>query len=258
MTLVQPPAVLVRRGQQRLAVVEEDVDPDARVRAGDARHVAERAADGRERVVAVDACRRRPATRAGSRRRAAGGSSARRAGRARPGRSRPGARRWPSTIAVHLGEALRVGVVHRRQEVRGALEQLGARGRARHAPRSRSTGWPPTKRARSAPSHAAHDVRLGRADVGHGRAGRRRGDGRGDRGRQLRHRRADDDEVGAARRRSRGRRRQPRRSRARGRPRARRGRGRSRARWRPPGPRSARPSDPPISPRPTIATRTGP
>ena len=42
------------------AVVEKDVDPDPRVRAGDARHVAQRAARRRERVVPVDACPRRP------------------------------------------------------------------------------------------------------------------------------------------------------------------------------------------------------
>ncbi len=36
-------------------VVEEDVDPDARVRAGDAGHVAQRAAGVRERLVALDA-----------------------------------------------------------------------------------------------------------------------------------------------------------------------------------------------------------
>ena len=43
----------------RVGVVEEDVDPDARVRARDARHVAERAAGVRERLVPVDARRAR-------------------------------------------------------------------------------------------------------------------------------------------------------------------------------------------------------
>ena len=47
--------MLAQHARERLAVVEEDVDPDARVRAGHARHVAERAADRRERVVPVDA-----------------------------------------------------------------------------------------------------------------------------------------------------------------------------------------------------------
>jgi hypothetical protein len=49
--------VLGEPGVQGLAVVEEDVDPDAGVRPGHAGHVAERAADGRERVVPVDAAR---------------------------------------------------------------------------------------------------------------------------------------------------------------------------------------------------------
>ena len=47
--------MLGERGGERLAVVEEDVDPDARVRAGDARHVAQRAARRGERLVALDA-----------------------------------------------------------------------------------------------------------------------------------------------------------------------------------------------------------
>ena len=40
-----------------LGVVEEDVDPDARVRARDPRHVAQGAAGVRERLVALDARR---------------------------------------------------------------------------------------------------------------------------------------------------------------------------------------------------------
>ncbi len=42
-----------REVAQLLGVVEEDVDPDPRVRAGDARHVPERAAGRRERLVPV-------------------------------------------------------------------------------------------------------------------------------------------------------------------------------------------------------------
>ena len=48
------PPLLGERAGERLAVVEEDVDPDARVGAADPRHVAERAARGLQRVVAVD------------------------------------------------------------------------------------------------------------------------------------------------------------------------------------------------------------
>ena len=58
--LLDAAAVLGERGCERVAVVEEDVDPDPRVRAGDARHVAQRASGRRERVVAVDRARRRP------------------------------------------------------------------------------------------------------------------------------------------------------------------------------------------------------
>ena len=52
--LLDPAAVLAERGLERVGVVEEDVDPDARVRAGDARHLAERRARGGERVVPFD------------------------------------------------------------------------------------------------------------------------------------------------------------------------------------------------------------
>jgi hypothetical protein len=51
--------VLGQRVPERVGVVEEDVDPDARVRACDARHVAERPSRGRERLVPVDARRAR-------------------------------------------------------------------------------------------------------------------------------------------------------------------------------------------------------
>ena len=55
--LLDPAAVLAERRDDRLAVVEEDVDPDARIGAGDPRHVAQRAAGRLERVVTVDAGR---------------------------------------------------------------------------------------------------------------------------------------------------------------------------------------------------------
>jgi hypothetical protein len=53
--LLDSPAVLGERGADGPRVVEEDVDPDARVRAGDARHVAQGAAGMRERLVPFDA-----------------------------------------------------------------------------------------------------------------------------------------------------------------------------------------------------------
>ena len=193
--VVQAAAVLVGRGQQGLAVVEEDVDPDARVRAGHARHVAERAAGGRQRVVAVDGAG--PGLRGEQVR-----DNVRQVARqrhepvvgARVDRDRP--RADGRHHAVDLGEALRVGVVHRRQEVRGALEQLGPRGRGA-ARLGAADGMPADEAPTVGALHATDDVRLRGADVGHGGRGRRRGDGRGDRGRQLRHRRADDDEIGA-------------------------------------------------------------
>src|SRR2546430_17004006 len=46
------PAVLGQRLAQAAGVVEEDVDPDARVRAGDPGHVPQRPAGGSERPVA--------------------------------------------------------------------------------------------------------------------------------------------------------------------------------------------------------------
>ena len=53
--LLDPAPVLGERGRERDAVLEEDVDPDPRVRAGDPRHVPERAAGRRERLVPLDA-----------------------------------------------------------------------------------------------------------------------------------------------------------------------------------------------------------
>ena len=48
-------AVIGERDAHRGGVLEEDVDPDPRVRSRDTRHLAQRATGGRERVVAVDA-----------------------------------------------------------------------------------------------------------------------------------------------------------------------------------------------------------
>ena len=55
--LLDAAPVLGQRLADRVGVVEEDVDPDAGVRPGDAGHVAQRAAGRGERVVAVDAGR---------------------------------------------------------------------------------------------------------------------------------------------------------------------------------------------------------
>ena len=55
--LLDQPAVLGQRLAERGRVLEEDVDPDPRVRSGDAGHVAQRPACGGERLVAVDPTR---------------------------------------------------------------------------------------------------------------------------------------------------------------------------------------------------------
>ncbi len=57
--LLDAAPVLGERRGERLAVLEEDVDPDARVGARDPRHVAERAPRRRQRIVAVDTRRAR-------------------------------------------------------------------------------------------------------------------------------------------------------------------------------------------------------
>ena len=57
--LLDPAPVLSERNPELVGVVEEDVDPDPRVRAGDAGHVPQRAARGREWLVPVDARRAR-------------------------------------------------------------------------------------------------------------------------------------------------------------------------------------------------------
>ena len=55
--LLHAPPVLGERRPQRVRVVEEDVDPDPRVRSGHTGHVPERAARRRQRLVPVDARR---------------------------------------------------------------------------------------------------------------------------------------------------------------------------------------------------------
>ena len=181
--------------RDRVGVVEEDVDPDARVRAGDARHVAQRAAGVRERLVARRRAPRRSGSRRRSRARAARGSSARRAGRARSASIATGVA--PSSVdeAVHEPVALRVGLRDRRQEPRRALEEPGARvlGAARLGAADRMAA----DEARRA-AGGRDDARLRRADVGDGRrlAGRRRARPRTCAG-SCGDRRGDDDELGA-------------------------------------------------------------
>ena len=191
--LVREPAVLADRGGERLAVVEEDVDPDARVGAGDARHVAEAAAARGERVVAVDAAGARLVD---EQVRDHVGQVARQREQAvvRAGIDRDGLGAERGDEGVQVAVAPRVGVGRRREEPGRAVEEVGHRVlRAAHlAPADRMA-------ADEAPAIAAgdrcDDGALGRADVGHRRL-RRRHEHLGDRLRQLADRRAHADEVG--------------------------------------------------------------
>ena len=145
--LLDAAAVLPQAVEQRLAVVEEDVDPDPRVGAGDAGHVAERPADGAQRVVAVHAARaglvcedvrdgvrqvardrHEPVVRAGV------------------DRDRP--RAEAGDEPVHRAVVGRVGGRGRREEPRRALEEVGARVLRRREPPTRT----PDGRPRSAGS----------------------------------------------------------------------------------------------------------
>ena len=180
--------MLAERLAHRPRVVEEDVDPDPRVRAGDARHVAQRAARRSHRVVPVDPVRSglvdeqvRERVRQVARQRE-------RAGRARPGRRRPG---WRQATRRSRGRA---GSAPDRSPRAGS----GTTSRRRRAPRSHA-------RPREPPSRRRDDRRrigpcpaqpsgphLGRADVRH-RAALLAGLEHGcDLGRELRHRGRDD------------------------------------------------------------------
>ena len=118
--------MLAQHARERLAVVEEDVDPDARVRAGHARHVAERAADRRERVVAVDA------RLAGLHDEQVGehvrqvARDARAGGRGRPASIATGVAPSAATQAVQVAQPRGLGLGQRREVPGRALEQLGA------------------------------------------------------------------------------------------------------------------------------------
>ena len=123
--VVQPAAVLAQPVQQRLAVVQEDVDPDPRVGAGDAGHVAERPADGGQRVMAVHA----PGAglvdqRVGDGVRQVAGQRDQPVVRVRVDRHRPGAQRRHEGVQPPV--ALGIGRGHRRQEIGRAGEQVAA------------------------------------------------------------------------------------------------------------------------------------
>ena len=164
--LLDPAAVLGERLADRLGVVEEDVDPDARVRAGDARHVAQRAAGVRERLVALDARRARLVddhvrehVRHVARQRDEP------VVRGRVDRDRHRAELGDE--AVDEAVALGVGLRRRRRGTTSRRRRCPAE--ACSAPRASEPqiGWPPTKRGE--PRRRRDDARLRRADVGDGR-----------------------------------------------------------------------------------------
>ena len=135
------------------AVVEEDVHPDARVRAGDARHVAQRAARGGERVVPLDP----PGAglvdeQVGEGMRQVARQRDEAVVRGRIDRDRHGAERGDE--AVDEPVALRVGAGGRGQEPRRAVEQLGGRvGRAaRLAAADRMAADEPLRKPPTSPS----------------------------------------------------------------------------------------------------------
>ena len=124
--LLHAAAVLGERGGERLGVLEEDVDPDARVRAGHAGHVPQRAAGGLQRLVAVDA-RRACLVQEQVRERVRQVARERDEPVVRLGvdRDRDGAECGDE--AVHEAVALRVGRGGRREKPGRALEELGGR-----------------------------------------------------------------------------------------------------------------------------------
>ncbi len=143
-------------------VVEEDVDPDPRVGAGDARHVAQRATRRVERLVPVDARRSRLVDEQI-------GKRVREVARQRDqavvsvGVDRDGDGADRSDERMQRAVALGVGLRDRGEEPGRAVEELGARvGRpARFGPADRMA----TDEA-GVGACGAHDRALRRADVG--------------------------------------------------------------------------------------------
>ena len=180
-------------GADRVGVVDEHVDPHARVRSGDARHVAERAAGVRKRLVALDAG-------------GAGlvdddvgehvGQVARERDelvvRGRLDRVREGAEL--ADEAVNEGVALRARLRGRRQEPGRALEEPG--GGMRGAVRLLAGDRVPADEAGRA-CGGRDDARLRRAGVGDGGPLAARLEHGGHLLRERRHRRRDHGQVGA-------------------------------------------------------------
>ena len=118
--------MLGERAPQASGVVEEDVDPDARVRSCDARHLAERRARRRERVVPFDR-RRADLVQEQVRERVRQVADEREQAvvRLRIDRDRDGAERRHERVQCAV--ARRVGRGVRCQKPRRSVEQIGAR-----------------------------------------------------------------------------------------------------------------------------------
>ncbi len=190
--LLDAAAMLDERGAELLGVVQEDVDPDARVRPGHARHVPHGAAGGAERLVAVHAHGARVVEDdVGERVRQVARDRQQPVVGGRVDRHGNGAQRGDEAVQEPVALGLRLR--HRRQEPGRPDEELFAA--ARGAARLRATHRMPADEAHAV-IHRGAERGLRRADVGHGRAvggGRQR---LPDPLLEGRHGRGDDHEVG--------------------------------------------------------------
>ena len=194
--LLDPPPVLGERRGERLPVLEEDVDPDPRVRTGDPRHVAERSPGGGERVVPLEPGRARLVEQDVRER---VGQVARHGDElvVCVGIDRDRARTDRRHERVHLPVVRRVGACGRCQEPGCAVEQI--RRRARRPARLGATDRVTADEARIAGRSRA-DRALRRADVRHRAVVGGTREHRGDDTRQRGHRHGDDRERGAVER----------------------------------------------------------
>ena len=160
--LLDPPPMLRERAEQRLAVVEEDVDPDARVGAGDPRHVAERATRRLQRIVTVDA-RLARLVQQGVRERVREVAGERDEPVVRAGIDRDRLCTEARDEGVERAEPLRRRRGDRREEPGRALEELG--GRTARPPGLGAADRMTADEARI-PGRCGDDRPLRRADVG--------------------------------------------------------------------------------------------
>ena len=190
--LLDPAAVLAERRPELVGVLEEDVDPDARVRAGHPRHVAQRPAGRGQRLVAVDAHGAgvvQDDVGEGVRQVAREREETVVRGRVDRDRHRAQGRDEPVQQAVALG----LGLGDRRQEPGRAREELVAA--VHRAARLRAADGVAADEAGAILDRGA-EGRLRRADVRHRRTVARRGQRLADPLDQRGHRRRDDDQVG--------------------------------------------------------------